>query len=74
MNEIGDLLRRTREAQGLTLEEISDMTKISVRYLEAIESGDYSVIPAKVYAQGFIRNYANVLGLTGRAFGQVRPH
>ena len=37
MNEIGDLLRRTREAQGLTLEEISDMTKISVRYLEAIE-------------------------------------
>lgn len=65
MNEIGDLLRRTREAQGLTLEEISDMTKISVRYLEAIESGDYSVIPAKVYAQGFIRNYANVLGLDG---------
>ncbi len=61
--EIGDELRRAREARGLSLRDIQAETKIRLRYLEALEDGDFSVIPGEVYARGFLRSYAQQLGL-----------
>jgi len=56
-------LKEIRESCGLKLEDISRATCICSRYLEAIEEGDFSKIPADVYALGYIRGYANYLGV-----------
>ncbi len=66
--EIAELLREAREACGMTLEQASEITKVRIKYLAAIESGEFSVIPGEVYLKGFIRTYADCLGLDG---GQV---
>lgn len=63
MNELGEWLQRAREARGLTLEDAERDTRISRRYLQALETGDLDVIPAPVYARGFLRSYAQYLGL-----------
>ena len=65
MNEIGELLREAREACGMTLQQASEVTKVRTKYLEAIENGEFSVIPGEVYLKGFIRTYADCLGLDG---------
>ncbi|MBW3565140.1 MAG: helix-turn-helix domain-containing protein [Acidobacteria bacterium] len=61
--ELGADFQREREARGVTLREIADTTKISSRFLEAIERGDATVLPAPVFTRGFIREYAQYLGL-----------
>lgn len=61
--ELGEWLTRAREARGLTLEDAERDTRISRRYLQALESGDLEIIPAPVYARGFLRSYAQYLGL-----------
>jgi cytoskeletal protein RodZ len=66
MREIGELLRRTREEKGLSLKDVQVETKIRTRYLEALERGDDSVAPGEVYFRGFLRTYANFLGLDGQ--------
>lgn len=63
MNELGEWLASAREARGLTLEDAERDTRISRRYLQALESGDLDVIPAPVYARGFLRSYSQYLGL-----------
>ncbi len=63
MGSIGEILRSTREAKGITLEQAEEDTKIRKRYLQALEDGDYDIIPGRVYAKGFLRNYATYLGL-----------
>ncbi|MGE5559507.1 MAG: helix-turn-helix domain-containing protein [Chloroflexota bacterium] len=65
--EVGNLLRRTREEKGLSPDQVQAETKIRLRYLEALESGDESIIPGEVYYKGFLRFYANHLGLDGHA-------
>lgn len=65
--EIGEKLRRTREEKGLSPEQVQAETKIRLRYLQALESGDESIIPGEVYYKGFLRFYANHLGLDGHA-------
>lgn len=65
MNELGEFLKNERISKGLTLEEIQETTKIRTRYLKAIEDGDFSVMPALVYAKGFVKSYAEALGLNG---------
>ena len=70
MKEIGDLLRRAREEKGLSIKDIQEVTKIRLRYLEAIDEGDFEVIPGEVYRKGFIVNYANAVGLDGQAILQ----
>lgn len=70
LKEIGDLLRRAREEKGLSIKDIQEVTKIRLRYLEAIEKGDFEVIPGEVYRKGFIVNYANAVGLDGQAILQ----
>lgn len=66
MREVGELLRRTREEKGLTLKDAQSATKIRTRYLEALERGDDSTVPGEVYFRGFLRSYANFLGLDGQ--------
>ncbi len=63
MKEIGEILRNAREEKGMTYEEISEITKIQPRYLQALEEGDTSLFPGEVYVKGSIRIYAKILGL-----------
>jgi transcriptional regulator with XRE-family HTH domain len=63
MSELGTLLVRAREARGLTLEDAERDTRISRRYLQALESEQFEAIPAPVYARGFLRSYSQYLGL-----------
>jgi cytoskeletal protein RodZ/predicted O-methyltransferase YrrM len=64
-HKVGGLLRRTREGQGLELAAVAKALKLRAPYLEAIERGDYDVLPGPVYAIGFVRAYAEYLGLDG---------
>ncbi len=63
MNEIGKLLTETRIEKGLELDQVARETNIAKRYLEALESDDYSVFPAEPYIVGFLRNYCEYLDL-----------
>lgn len=67
MQTIGEKINAARQAKGLTLEAVQEMTKIRKRYLEAIEAGDFSIIPGEVYIKGFIVNFANAVDLDGQA-------
>ncbi len=59
----GEELRREREIRGISLKEIADATKISKRFLEALESNDHKTLPAPVFTRGFVREYARYVGL-----------
>lgn len=59
----GEELRREREIRGISLKEIADATKISKRFLEAIERNDHHTLPAPVFTRGFVREYARYVGL-----------
>ncbi len=59
----GTWLRRQREMREIPLREIADVTKISIRYLEALEQDRFDVLPAPVFAKGFLREYARYVGL-----------
>ena len=63
MDELGTLLREAREARGVTLAEAQEATKINSRYLEALEEGQYEVLPSEVHVRGYLRNYARFLRL-----------
>ena len=67
---VGDILRREREKQGLTIQDVESETSIRALYLTAIEKGDYQVLPGDVYTKGFIRNYAKFLNIDGDALLQ----
>ncbi len=73
-SELGAYLKQERENQGLSLEDIQQKTKIGISSLEAIEAGRINELPHPVYAKGFIKNYAQCLGLNAqewaRAFAQ----
>jgi cytoskeleton protein RodZ len=58
----GEQLRVAREARGITLREISEQTRISTRYLEAIESDDYKRLPGGIFNKSFIKAYAKYIG------------
>jgi cytoskeleton protein RodZ len=63
MGAFGDRLRREREMRGITLDEISESTKISRRHLEALESEHFDQLPGAVFNKGFVRAYAHFLGI-----------
>ncbi|MBB6672846.1 helix-turn-helix domain-containing protein [Cohnella nanjingensis] len=63
MSDLGLLLRKAREQRGYTLDDIQELTKIRKRYLEAIESGDYKVLPGSFYVRAFVKTYAETVGL-----------
>jgi len=61
--KVGEILRRTRDTRQISLEEIAKKTKISMRFLTALEKGDYKILPSDVFVRGFLRSYARILGL-----------
>lgn len=63
VSDLGQQLREARLARGLSLDDIQEMTKIRKRYLEAIESGDYKVLPGSFYVRAFIKTYAEAVGV-----------
>src|SRR5271169_699253 len=63
MPGFGETLKREREMRGVTLEEMSESTKISTRLLRAIEQDQFSELPGGVFTRGFIRAYSKYLGL-----------
>jgi cytoskeleton protein RodZ len=70
LRELGTILREERERQGLTIEDVSDKIKITRSCLTAIEEGNQSVLPHPVYAKGFIKNYARLLGVDQEEFNR----
>lgn len=63
MSDLGQQLKEARLARGLSLDDVQEMTKIRKRYLEAIESGDYKVLPGSFYVRAFIKTYAETVGV-----------
>jgi len=61
MKSIGNYLKDIRLKQEVTLEELSESTKIRLDYLKAIEEGKYEELPSAAFVKGFIRNYALAL-------------
>jgi len=63
VSQLGDLLRETREARGISLTTAERDTKIRAKYISALEDNNLTLLPGPVYARGFVRNYAHYLGL-----------
>ena len=63
MTLLGETLRSARQTKGITIEDAERVTRIPKKYLEALEVENYSILPAPVYARGFLRSYAGYLGL-----------
>jgi len=66
--EIGNSLREARQRQGLDLARIEETTKIRAKYLQALEDERFDVLPAETYVKGFLRTYAEHLGLDGQIY------
>lgn len=59
---LGDQLRQAREANNISLRSISDQTRIAMRHLEAIETGDYKQLPGGIFNRSFVKAYAKQVG------------
>src|SRR5262245_26431425 len=68
MFEIGTSLREARLRQSLDFPEIELATKIRAKYLRALEDEQFDVLPAQTYVKGFLRSYAEYLGLDGQLY------
>ncbi len=62
-DQIGETLRKAREAKGVSASEAAQATRIKVQHLQEMERGDFTRIPAHTYARGFIRIYAQYLDI-----------
>jgi len=62
-HSLGRWLRQAREAQGYTLADVEQATRIRRKFLGALETGSWSELPSDVVGRGFLRNYARFLGL-----------
>ncbi|HET9298309.1 MAG TPA: DUF2914 domain-containing protein, partial [Candidatus Polarisedimenticolaceae bacterium] len=63
VTSLGDQLRAARERRGVTLDDVSDTTRIRTSYLEALERHHWEALPADVFTRGYVRTYAEYLGL-----------
>jgi cytoskeleton protein RodZ len=68
MFEIGSSLREARLRQGLDFPELEQSTKIRAKYLRALEEEEFGLLPAQTYVKGFLRAYAEFLGLDGQLY------
>src|SRR5436853_4687109 len=68
MFEIGSSLREARLRQALDFPEIEQSTKIRGKYLRALEDEQFDMLPAQTYVKGFLRSYAEYLGLDGQLY------
>ncbi len=70
---IGERLRNTREARGLSLDDVEASIRIRRRYLEALEAETFDAIPGPAYVKGFLRAYAAYLGLPAEELVAMYP-
>ncbi|UJF35403.1 helix-turn-helix domain-containing protein [Paenibacillus hexagrammi] len=63
MSDLGFILRKARMDSKISLDDLQEVTKIRKRYLEAIEEGNYKVLPGSFYVRAFIKSYAEAVGL-----------
>jgi len=68
MASFGENLRRERELRGVSLREISEATKISVRFLQALEQDRVEILPGGIFPRAFVRQYARYLGLDAERY------
>ena len=68
MFEIGNSLRETRLRQSLDFPELEHATKIRAKYLRALEDERFELLPSHTYVKGFLRSYAEHLGLDGQLY------
>ena len=68
MFELGNSLRDARVRQGLDHAEVEQATKIRAKYIRAIEDEQFGILPAQTYVKGFLRTYADFLGLDGNLY------
>jgi cytoskeletal protein RodZ len=59
----GEVLRRERQLRSISLREVAEATKISIRHLEALERNDFAALPGGAFSKGFLRAYATFIGL-----------
>ena len=62
MAHLGERLRQQRLSKSVSLQDISEQTRIGVRYLEALEAGDFKQLPGAIFARSFVRQYAEIVG------------
>lgn len=75
MQELGLFLRTERERRGLTIEQVASATKIAVKYIHALESDQFSDLPAKPFVRGFVSSYARFIGLDSKeVLRQFEPY
>jgi len=63
LQAVGDRLRLQREAKGYTLQGMADLIRLRPRQIQALEDGDYGSLPGQAFVVGFLKSYANALGL-----------
>src|SRR5216683_1868756 len=63
MASFGENLRRERELRGIDLREMAEATKISIRFLQALEQDRVDILPGGIFPRAFVRQYAKYLGL-----------
>ena len=68
MFEIGNSLREARERRGIDVAQAEVATKIRGKYLRALEDEQFALLPAQTYVKGFLRTYAEFLGLDGQLY------
>lgn len=64
--KIGQELHRARQGQNISLEQVAEETHIRLHYLEALERGDFNVLPSEAHVRGFLRAYAEYLGIASQ--------
>src|SRR5262245_12209408 len=67
MTSWGASFKKTREAKGISVSKIAEVTRISTRFLEAIENEEFHLLPGGIFNRGFIKTYAEYLGLDSNA-------
>lgn len=70
LEQIGQKLKAAREGQGLTYAQIYERTKIPINHLQSIELGITEDLPEPVYVAGFIKRYADLVGLNGQILSE----
>lgn len=68
MITVGEKLKEVRAQRKLSLEEVAKATKIRKEFLEAIEKGNYKLLPSSTYVQGFVKNYIDFLRLPRKEY------
>ena len=70
MPSFGEELKRERELRRISLREVSEATKINIRYLEALENNEFRHLPGGVFNKGFVRAYSEFIGVDPEAMLQ----